>query len=300
MKDHQILLDSAEAYLRRASELDMPFMVKGSIITRQYFPYPEMRYVGDLDFVFLDFIDDDRSAGRIFSDWVTQVTEISFFDRVEFRSFRKNKFWRRIDYAMNDDFPTVNTDLLCWVNGVMNDRFKLDISYNLCIDFPPVEILYKPRLGEPFLLKNTCPLSLQVSWKLHQLITRPRLKDVFDLIFLIDHENFDHDTLVQALYALRKECKKDNVDVKKLKWYIDGRMEEYHKLEEQDKTNTERWKYLDEEIFEFDDIDIIGINQYDLFTDKKYFKYDELSDIFHDFSIVLKRNGLRVEVVDIL
>ncbi len=298
MKDHQILLDSVEAYIRRASELEEPFMVKGSIITRQYFPDPEMRYVADLDFVFLEFIEEDENAGKIFSDWVTKVTETTTNDGVEFKSFKENDFWRRIDYAMHDDFPTVNTDLMCWVNGQMNDRLKLDISYNLDIDFPPVEMLYHPRIGEPFLLKSTCPLPLQVSWKLHQLITKPRVKDIYDLIYLIKHRDFDRNVLSQTLYALKKECDKDKVDIKKLNWYIDGRMEEYHKLEEERKINTERWRYLDNEIDTFKDIDIIGINHYQWFTDKKHFDYDELSDLFLDFSGILKKNGLCVEIIN--
>ena len=49
MDDNQLVVDSVEAFMKRASELDMPFMVKGSIITRQYFPNPEMRKVADLD-----------------------------------------------------------------------------------------------------------------------------------------------------------------------------------------------------------------------------------------------------------
>ena len=182
MDSQQLQLESIEGFLRRASLVDLPFMVKGSIITRQYLPYPDMRQVADLDWVYLKYLDQDADAGAIFSDWATQVTEAVIFDHIEFQSFRKNDFWRRIDYAMHDDFPTVNTDLTCWVDGKLNDWLGLDISYNLDIDFPPVELMYQPVKGKPFLLKYTCPLSLQVSWKLRQLLGRPRLNDVFDLI----------------------------------------------------------------------------------------------------------------------
>ena len=298
MDDNQLVVDSVEAFMKRASELDMPFMVKGSIITRQYFPNPEMRKVADLDYVYLNYIDNDEHSGTIFSDWVTKVTESEINDNTKFRSFKENDFWRRIDYAMHDDFPTVDTDLKCWVNGQVNDRLSLDISYNLEIDFPPVTIKYKPRIGEPFLLKSTCPLPIQVAWKLHQLITRPRVKDVFDLIHLLNHLDFNENVLSQTLLVLMKECSRDDINLNRLLWYINGEMAEYHKLEEDKKTTTTRFNELDNEIWIFKDIDIIGINHYKWFTDKEHFDYNKLSDLFLDFSKALKENGITTDLVN--
>ncbi len=208
--DYQQMLHLAiESFLRRASEIEAPFMVKGSIITRQYLTDPSIRYAADLDWVYLETIDDPSRAGKIFSNWAIKVTELLLFDGVGFRSFRENNFWRMIDYAMADDFPTVNTDLLCFVDGTRFEDMCMDISFNLDLDYPPVPLLYQPLQGEPFELPYTCPLSLQVSWKLHQTIVRPRLKDLIDLIYLLQHEDFDATTFAQSVQALKAECAAD-------------------------------------------------------------------------------------------
>lgn len=42
-----------EAFIRRASELGLPFMLKGSYVTRQYFTDPALRTPHDLDWVYM-------------------------------------------------------------------------------------------------------------------------------------------------------------------------------------------------------------------------------------------------------
>ena len=141
-------LIAIEGLLRNASFIDAPFMAKGSIITRQFFPEISMRHVQDLDWVYLEKIDDMALAGNIFSNWLIEVTERNEDPRVWFRSFRDNNFWRMIDYAMDDDFPTTNTDLYCIIDDKeVVDPLGLDISFNLDIDFPPEEIIYHPSYG---------------------------------------------------------------------------------------------------------------------------------------------------------
>lgn len=95
-----------EAFLRRVVLYDLPFMLKGSLITRQYMPSTEIRNVEDIDWVYLNKITVDE-ANKIFTDWMIKVTETELDDGVKFRSFSQNAFWRGIDYAMADDFPTV-------------------------------------------------------------------------------------------------------------------------------------------------------------------------------------------------
>ena len=153
-----------EGFLRRTAEINAPFMLKGSLLTRQYFDNPNMRIAQDLDFVYLEVLDEVEVSKNVFSDWTTKVTETTLFDKLTFDSFQKNAFWRSIDYAMSEDFPTVNTDLICHLEGEEID-LDLDISFNLDIDFPPEPLIYRPLFGEPFLLKYTCPYALQVSWK---------------------------------------------------------------------------------------------------------------------------------------
>lgn len=213
-----------EAFIRRASQVNLPFMLKGSYVTRQYFQNPNDRIPADLDWVYMDTIKDESTARQKFNEWATLVTEFELNDNIKYRSFKKNEFWRRIDYAMADDFPTVNTDLECLVNDEKLD-FGLDISFNLDIEQPPVPLMYQPLEGEPFLVPNTVPISLQVSWKIHQTLVRPRFKDLFDLMFLVQHSSFDKNNLDKTLQALINECSADKVDLVKLKYFLNYEIE---------------------------------------------------------------------------
>jgi len=208
-----------EAFIRRASKINFPFMLKGSYVTRQYFQDPKDRIPADLDWVYLEKLNDEQTTKEKLNEWVTLVTEVSLGDNVTFRSFQDNVFWRRIDYAMDDDFPTVNTDILCWV-GEEEIEFGLDVSFNLDIPQSPIPLLYKPLIGAEFIFEKTVPISLQVSWKIHQTLVRPRFKDLFDLIHLVKHNSFDDETLKLSIKALLDECKADNVNLIRLKYFL--------------------------------------------------------------------------------
>ena len=209
-----------EAFIRRAAELNLPFMLKGSFLTRQYFPDPQNRTPRDLDWLYLKPIDNLADSKHIFDNWTTQVSNLTIHDGVKFRSFSENAFWRRIEYAMSDDFPTVNTDLLCWVDGEVFNYFSMDISFNLDIEVPPTPLLYKPMRGEPFTIAYTTPIALQVAWKIHQTLVRPRFKDLFDLIYLVQHPSFDEEALSEMLQALINECAVDKVEMQKVVWFL--------------------------------------------------------------------------------
>jgi hypothetical protein len=213
-----------EAFIRRAAQVDLPFMLKGSYVTRQYFPPGVDRAPADLDWVYLGDLADAEDAEAKFDEWVLKITEIDLDDKVKFRNFSENHFWRMIDYAMADDFPTVNTDILCWVNGEKLE-FGLDLSFNLDVQQPPVSLRYNPLSGEPFIVSKTVPLSLQVSWKIHQTLVRPRFKDLFDLIFLVQHESFNTDVLKLSLQALVNECAADNIDLARLSYFLNYEIE---------------------------------------------------------------------------
>jgi len=230
-----------EAFIRRASEIKLPFMLKGSYVTRQYFPAGVDRFPADLDWVYMDYLEHEADAEQLFTDWVTQVTELELNDDVKFRSFKENEFWRMMDYAMADDFPTVNTDLLCWVNNE-EIEFTLDISFNLDIPEPTVSLLYQPIQGELFTVPDTVPLSLQVSWKVHQTLVRPRFKDLFDLIYLLKHPSFNQQTLTACLQALINECKADNIDLIKLNYFLTGQFERLFPINSI-KGNWELWRH---------------------------------------------------------
>lgn len=214
-----------EAFLRRAALVDAPFMLKGSLVTRQYMTYPSHRIPGDMDWVYLEKLEDTELSEIIFNDWVCEITNMKLDDDVHFVDFNENAFWRGIDYSMSEDFPTVNTDLDCLVkfpNREIEFTLGLDISFNLDIDFPSVPLNYLAKDGSKFLIEKTTPLSLQVAWKLHQTITRPRFKDLYDLIFLLTHELFSSNERQNALQALVNECYQDGVDLERLSLLLSG------------------------------------------------------------------------------
>jgi hypothetical protein len=213
-----------EAFLRRASELELPFVLKGSYVTRQYFTDPTARIPQDLDWVYMQPIGSGDEARQLFSAWATLVTERQLADGVMFRSFQEDAFWRMIDYAMADDFPTVNTDLQFEVAGHGTDFLRIDISFNLPLDVPSEPLIYRPLQGEPFLLPHTTPLALQVAWKLHQTLVRPRFKDLFDLLHLLRHPDFTPAVRQQTLDALRKECHADRTDPARLLVLLAGNL----------------------------------------------------------------------------
>ncbi|NML21407.1 hypothetical protein HHL16_11010 [Pseudoflavitalea sp. G-6-1-2] len=216
-----------EAFLRRAASTDLPFMLKGSYLTRQYFANPEDRIPNDIDWVYINGrLDHKEEAVASFEKWVTDISELHGNDGVKFRSFRENPFWRQIDYAMDDDFPTTSTDLDCEVDGETGPPCRIDISFNLPINIDGVFLQYKPLRGTAFNIENTAPLALQVSWKLHQTLVRPRYKDLFDLMHLVIHPAFTADTLQITLRELERECALDNTDPLRLNYLLNGGWDE--------------------------------------------------------------------------
>ncbi|MCW3791424.1 nucleotidyl transferase AbiEii/AbiGii toxin family protein [Paenibacillus sp. LS1] len=206
-----------EALLKRASLVNSPFVLKGSLLTRQYLENPNVRYVDDIDFLYTGRIETEDQANEIFTDWMIRVTEMDLNDGIVFRSFRENAFWRRIDYAMADDFPTVNTELAFYIDSeprVGNeykdeDELHLDISFNLELDEKSVALSYQPMVGEAFIVPHTVPLSIQIAWKLHQTIVRPRFKDLYDLQHLLSNPSYDQQALKETLQTLVNECNMD-------------------------------------------------------------------------------------------
>lgn len=208
-KDKKTEMIACEGFIRRAAAINMPFMLKGSYITRQYFKNPEDRIPNDLDWVYLQRITSVNESKEIFDGWATVVTEYDAahaIDGVLFCSFSENAFWRQIDYAMDDDFPTVNTDLAYLIDeSEALEEFSMDVSFNLPIKEKPIQLNYTPLRGTPFILPFTVPLALQVAWKLHQTIVRPRFKDVFDLIHLLKHPHYAG-MAQRTVDALMDEC----------------------------------------------------------------------------------------------
>jgi hypothetical protein len=232
-----------EAFIRRAAAIAGPFMLKGSFVTRQYFEEPALRRPNDLDWTYLGSLTGVEQARQVFNDWAIQVTELPMDDDITFRSFREDAFWRMIDYAMDDDFPTVNTNLQYQVGEAEPASLTLDISFNLPMAVPSVPLWYQPAQGAPFTISYTTPLALQVAWKLHQTLVRPRFKDLFDLLHLLKHPTFTPEVRQQALASLAEECQADHTDLNRLSWLLAGNLRPLYKEDAYTKDLATIWHY---------------------------------------------------------
>lgn len=197
-----------EAFIRRAAQVDAPFMLKGSFVGRHYFPSIDQRLPVDMDWLCLDRLEWAEAAEQLFSDWAQSVTSLQLDDGVIFTGFSENALWRNIDYAMFQDFPTMNTDITCAVDGCHVD-FSFDISFNLPIPLAPAPLMFQPTRGDAFIVPKTAPLALQAAWKMHQTVVRPRIKDFYDLAHFFNHPDFDAAARRQALQAFAEECRVD-------------------------------------------------------------------------------------------
>lgn len=217
-------LVACEAFIRRAVQIDENFLLKGSHVGRRYFPSPDLRLPRDLDWVYLRTIASNDEANRIFSCWAQAATELQLDDGVVFTSFSENAFWRDIEYAMSDDFPTTNTDIVCVVGG-RSVELNVDISFNLPLPQEPVALTFHPSQGAAFSVPKTVPLALQVAWKLHQTIVRPRIKDFYDLAYFLIHPSFDPNARQDALKAFADECRADEIRPTPLLDFVHDRWE---------------------------------------------------------------------------
>lgn len=205
-------IDFLEAFLRRSVLVSQSFVLKGSLLTRQYFPDPKLRSVEDIDFWYIEKISDRETAYKIFTDWLIQITEIDLNDGIKFRSFREHPLWNNVEYFMAYGSPTVQTDLIYGPADEDEDEFEdflmLEVTFNL-MDVPTVPLHYQTRLGDRIVLPRTPSLSAQIAWKLHQTIVRPRFKDLYDLRYLLAHPSFDEQVRNETLQILLNECSLD-------------------------------------------------------------------------------------------
>lgn len=213
-----------EGFLRRSVDQEDKFILKGSILTRQYLKDKAYRNVGDLDYIYGEALSDDKDAEAVFSHWVTKVTEAVVEDNIVYKSFKENEFWRGIDYAMNDDFPTTNTDLSCLIDGRETLEFGLDISWNLPLEEQAIPLKYKAINGDEFIVPYTVPLATQIAWKLHQSIVRPRAKDFLDIVLLLESNKLTKEQVEMIVHVYTKECLKDNIDPSRILYYTSGKV----------------------------------------------------------------------------
>lgn len=285
---------SFEAFLRRAAKFNLPFMLKGSILTRQFFSNKENRRVRDIDYLYFGEVKDDVDfMTRELSDWVEAVTSLSIADNVVYRPFSENKFWRAIDYAMNDDFPTTNTDLYCTVKNTVNPIIGLDVSWGLPLNIPPESIIYKPLEGEPFEIKYTAPLSLQISWKLHQCVVRPRLKDIIDVCYLLKDTDISKKRIVITVQEFIKECQKDKIDSERIFCFIDGSLRKYLSQKERLATPIFDSKSIKPPLSNMGELEINDIEFLKYTFPNYHLEYSNINDILIDFEELLKKHNFK-------
>jgi hypothetical protein len=218
-------LYALEALLKRTSLVPMPFVLKGSLLTRQYLANPDIRDAQDIDFLYAGKIDDPEDAHDIFTDWMAKVTKMILEDGVIFDDFDNNDYWDTVSYGMSDDFPTTNTEIYYQLKDESGNlsgyhSLSLDVSFNLVMGIQPVPLDYKSEYFGSFHLDYTVPLPIQIAWKLHQSIVRPRFKDLYDLKFLLSHPSYDKNAISETLQELVNECSFDRSvtkdDIKKV------------------------------------------------------------------------------------
>jgi Nucleotidyl transferase AbiEii toxin, Type IV TA system len=231
-----------EAFIKRAAIIDMPFALKGSFLTRQYFDNPNDRIPSDLDWIYLEQINESSVADEIFHNWLTQVTQLDMDDEIKFDT-EENWDLIGIDYAMGEDFPTLNTFINYEDKDGKKGKFQLDISFNLKLIFTSQPLNYKTLDNDIILLNRTIPLHLQVSWKIHQTLVRPRLKDLFDLQFLIKHKDFTEETADKTMQALVDECHRDDVDRDRIIWFLQGNIEKIYQSIKPDSSLINEWNH---------------------------------------------------------
>ncbi len=205
-----------EAFIRRAATFQHPFMMKGSYVTRQYFVNQEDRIPRDLDWVYTGGrINDVGKATEIFSSWIQSIItrEVPGTENILFKIDLEDEkmIWEAVDYSMSWDKPTISCSYYCLIENQEIYMDEIDISYNVPVEMKPAELTYRPLQGDPFIIRHTVPLPLQIAWKLHQTIVRPRFKDMFDLIHLLQHPSYTPDMAPRILKAMIKECQEGRV-----------------------------------------------------------------------------------------
>ena len=213
---------ACDAFIRRMGVSGFDVMVKGSFITRQFFGQLNDRLPQDLDVIFIRHLDNVDDAEHLFDEWLTAITRIDYIDDgVTFIPFNRTEPWEDLDYSMSQsqDFPTVNTEeVYCTIDGKQL-KLSIDISFNLQMPLPSTPLLYRTPIDDIY-LPAVPSVSVQVAWKIHQLLVHARLKDMYDLTELLP--KLGNDEKREVIELLTIECKRDNIPLRKIKAFTKG------------------------------------------------------------------------------
>lgn len=252
-----------ESFLRKASMFQHPFILKGSFATKQFFENALVRYPNDIDWIYPLPLKNIAEAKTIFTDWIKEVISMDANDEVVFEEIDEFDYWEHIDYAGDEDFPTTGMALDYSINGKKSyDAVQVEISFNLAMNIPPVALNYQPFQGESFVVPQTAPLSLQIGWKLHQTLIRPRFKDIFDLIHLFAHPNYNGLIKMYATQELVNECISNGGDINLLEWFVTDKAARYAYLYENNMSEKQEFRRLRTELDGRIRIESINIEEY--------------------------------------
>lgn len=218
---------------------NLPFVAKGSFLTKQYHENPIKRLGngGDIDLICCkdiklnkpEIIDYDschdylREIEKLLQPEITAILykaeellqkklhllEPSNFIKIlnepdgYSRIFKDELNFYLVNYALDGDFTTV---------GLCIDDFgyeiEIDIAVDMPISFEPERILYKKLDGSEEYFEKTTPLLYQMAWKMHQMICRPRIKDMDDIMRFIPSVDLNNEENFKLFFdEIINECK---------------------------------------------------------------------------------------------
>lgn len=220
---------------------NLPFVIKGSFLTSQYHSDPCKRLLtgGDIDLIYANKNSRIRTPKKFdyysYHQFIRKIEQLlknelmDIFYKLEEIMTRKLNLSERpefileleelgyeqvfkdsdtiylflVNYAADGDFTTVGLEIY--------DRkisIEIDIAIDMPLHFQPETILYRTITGKEVWLKNTTPLLYQTAWKIHQILVRPRFKDLNDVIHFLPHIDWkDKKCFENFLYEIISECK---------------------------------------------------------------------------------------------
>lgn len=210
-KPYNMLEMVFDSFVKRMDYVNKPllnnysqFVIKGSLLTRQYIKDRTKRRVADLDILYVGPEKDPETVNVLFTHWLKSVVSVDLKDDIKIQ-LDQYHYWQRIDYAMDDDFPTTSSSLKAnWHHHYIS--FDIDISWNLPSNFNMVPMDYITENDEVIELKESIPIPVQIAWKLHQTVIRPRMKDVYDIILLLENNTLSKQDLYLLYNVYKDEC----------------------------------------------------------------------------------------------
>lgn len=291
-----------ESFLKRASSFEHPFVLKGGFALKHYFADEIMRYSEDIDWVYTEPLNSQSHARMIFTEWLDKIVETNIDgDRIRFEKSSYGVFWESLDYANENDFPTTSTEIRATIDNIDSLDITVQISFNLELTYPPVTFLYKPCYGNPFIVPKAVSLPVQIAWKLHQTLCYSRFKDVFDLIHLLKHPDFEELAMLRTMQELVNECAVGGEDIHNLRWFIGDMATRFFYLKENNLMETEEFKNLDK-MSQHDKVYLRHLKLYDYSTiSHNADKWPQsLEQVFTDFKEALNNAGFTENVFSLL